>query len=75
MHELFEQNTPHLNPESCNEKILFLMLSFSTLNETLKYLEIGLALKSLFKEKVTIIVCLDWKIGTNTARIDGILIT
>jgi hypothetical protein len=48
LHELFEQNTPHLNPESCNEKILFLMLSFSTLNETLKYLEIGLALKSLF---------------------------
>jgi hypothetical protein len=51
LHELFEQNTPHLNPESCNEKILFLMLSFSTLNETLKYLEIGLALKSLFNIK------------------------
>lgn len=71
MHELFEQNTPHLNPESCNEKILFLMLSFSTLNETLKYLEIGLALKSLFKEKVTKILRnysrLDLKIGTNTA--------
>ena len=27
------------------------MLSFSTLNETLKYLEIGLALKSLFNIK------------------------